>query len=201
LTILAETRKVESLNASQMPTLVLTVSQIPPEGKAVDSPLDGEALHLASDEDFSVEEGDVKGRAERGEDSSVHFRGRLKARVRLECGRCTEPFVLPVDEDLDLFFLPHEAEGANQEEDEDIQLSDRDMLVAYYTDDRIDLGDRLREQLHLDVPLRRLCREDCRGLCPTCGTNRNTGTCNCQPREEHDERMAPLRKLLEKKGN
>lgn len=181
--------------------LVLTVSQIPPEGKAVDCPLEATALHLGSDEDFVFEEGSLRGHVERGEDDSVHFRGSLRARIRLQCGRCAEPFVLPVQEDLDLFFLPHHKESAREEEDQDVQLSDRDMLVAYYNDDRIDLGDRIREQLHLDVPLRRVCREDCRGLCPECGTNRNTSTCNCQPREEIDERMAPLRKLLEKKGN
>lgn len=181
--------------------LVLTVSQIPPEGKAVDVPLDAAALRLDPDDGFALQGGSVQGRVERGEDEAVHFRGRLQARVQLECGRCTEPFVLPVEQELDLFFLPHHRESAEEEEDQDVQLSDRDMLVAYYNDDRIDLGDRLREQLYLDVPLRRLCRDDCRGLCPTCGINRNTGTCNCQPREETDERMAPLRKLLEKKGS
>lgn len=181
--------------------LVLTVSQIPPEGKAVDVPLDAAALRLDPDEGFALQEGSVRGRAERGEDEAVHFRGRFEARVRLECGRCAEPFVLPVEEELDLFFLPHHKESAAEEEDQDVQLSDRDMLVAYYSDDRIDLGDRLREQLHLDVPLRGLCRDDCRGLCPTCGINRNTGTCTCQPPDETDERMAPLRKLLEKKGS
>ena len=47
------------------------------------------------------------------------------------------------------------------------------MVVAYYDGDRLDLGEMVREQFFLAVPLRRLCREDCRGLCPTCGANRN----------------------------
>jgi uncharacterized protein len=57
----------------------------------------------------------------------------------------------------------------------------------------------VREQMHLALPLRRLCREDCRGLCPSCGVNRNTGSCDCQPTETvEDERLAPLRKIFDK---
>ena len=73
------------------------------------------------------------------------------------------------------------------------------MVVAFYDKDRIDLGEIVREQILLEVPLRRLCREDCRGLCPSCGVNRNTEACDCQPRSRSaDERLAPLRKLFDK---
>jgi uncharacterized protein len=111
-----------------------------------------------------------------------------------------EPFVKELDEDLDLFFMPHGKEADADEEEQEVELSDRDMVVAYYENDRIDLGEMVREQMLLALPLRRLCREDCRGLCPSCGVNRNTGTCECPPAEpaDVDERLAPLRKIFDK---
>ena len=61
-------------------------------------------------------------------------------------------------------------------------------------DDQIDLDEVLREQFYLALPMKPLCREDCAGLCPQCGTNRNTGTCSCET-EPEDPRLAPLRRL------
>jgi uncharacterized protein len=179
--------------------LAISVSEIPPEGKPIDVPLDPGAVHLEGEDEFKLEDGRLTGRLEKGDDDTVHFRGRLQARLGLHCGRCLEAFVHTLDEDLDLFFMPHAAESDEaDEEEQDVQLSDRDMVVAYYDEGRIDLGEIVREQMHLAVPLRRLCREDCRGLCPSCGVNRNTGSCACQPTETGDERLAPLRKLFDK---
>jgi uncharacterized protein len=120
----------------------------------------------------------------------------LKADVGLACGRCLEPFTLPVEQELDLFYLPHDANQEEEEEDE-VELSDRDVVVAYYEGDRLDLGDVIREQLFLDVPLSRLCREDCKGLCPHCGVNRNQQACDC-PNEEPS--LSPFASLREKLG-
>ena len=53
--------------------------------------------------------------------------------------------------------------------------------ISFYRDDEIDLSELLREQFYLALPMKPLCREDCRGLCPQCGVNRNTGTCDCGP--------------------
>ena len=61
-----------------------------------------------------------------------------------------------------------------------------------------DLGEMVREQVLLALPLRRLCREECRGLCPSCGVNRNADSCDCHPAETVDERLAVLRKLFDK---
>ena len=178
--------------------LVIHAREIPPEGKPIDVPLDPGAVHLEGEEEFSLVGGRLTGRVEKGEDKAVHFRGRLRAPLGLHCGRCLEPFVKELDEDLDLFFMPHGTEPDADEEEQEVELSDRDMVVAYYDDDRIDLGEMVREQMLLALPLRRLCREDCRGLCPSCGVNRNTGSCECQPTETVDERLAPLRKIFDK---
>jgi uncharacterized protein len=178
--------------------LVIPVREIPPEGRPIEATLDPGAVHLEGEDEFTLEAGRLTGRVEKGEERTVHFRGRLEARMRMHCGRCLESFVHTLDEDLDLFFMPHGSEPDADEEEQDVELSDRDMVVAYYTEDRIDLGEMVREQMLLGLPLRRLCREDCRGLCASCGVNRNAGSCDCQPAETVDERLAPLRKLFDK---
>ena len=61
----------------------------------------------------------------------------------------------------------------------------------------LDVDEELSEMLEMDFPSKILCREDCRGLCPKCGANRNHGSCSC-PEKEVDPRLAPLAKLLEK---
>jgi uncharacterized protein len=174
--------------------LLIEVSQIPPEGMELKAALDPGEVHVEGEESFVLESGgSLSCTLERGDDRTVHVRGALAARLRVECGRCLEPFLLPVAQELDLFYLPHEADQEEEEEDE-VELKDHEMVVAYYRDERLDLGEMLREQLILNLPMKRICREDCLGLCPTCGANRNTAPCACPPGT--DPRLAVLGKLL-----
>jgi uncharacterized protein len=121
--------------------------------------------------------------------------GRLQARLQVMCGRCLEPFTLPVDTQVELTYVPHPATAAN---DEEVELSQDDLTTAFYRDQTLDLGEMVREQFYLALPMSPLCREDCKGLCPRCGTNLNQGTCACDVRWE-DPRLAGLRTLLKKK--
>jgi len=163
--------------------LVIELSSIPPEGLEVSADLSPGEVHLEGEESFALlEGGSLRCRLDRGDDRSVHVRGRLSARLGLGCGRCLEPFAFPVDQELDLFYLPHRPEQEDEEEDE-IELADRDMVVAYHQGQRLDLGEMIREQFFLAVPMKRLCREECAGICPTCGANRNTRRCECPPAE------------------
>jgi uncharacterized protein len=120
--------------------------------------------------------------------------GRLQARLEMACGRCLEPFTLPVDTQVDLTYVPHPADAPEDE----VELSQDDLTTAFYREQTLDLGDMVREQFYLALPMRPLCREDCKGLCPQCGTNLNQGTCGCDVRWE-DPRLAGLRTLLKKK--
>jgi uncharacterized protein len=178
--------------------LVINVSRIPPEGLEIMESLEPGEVHLEGEDSFGLDPGGrLECRLERGEDDSVHVRGRLSARLGLQCGRCLEPFALPLEQDLDLFYLRRRAQDADEEEDE-VELADRDMVIAYHDGDELDLGEMVREQFFLTLPLKRLCREDCRGLCPTCGSNRNNVRCDCPP--EADAAMSPfgsLRRLFE----
>jgi uncharacterized protein len=94
----------------------------------------------------------------------------------LDCGRCLEPFSLPWTR---AWTCSTFATATDAQEDDEVDLSERDMVVAYYDGVRLDLGEMIREQFFLSVPLKRLCREDCRGLCPACGINRNAASCAC----------------------
>jgi uncharacterized protein len=179
--------------------LIVDVSQIPSEGLDVSSELDPVKLHLGADESFRLEPGArLRCRLERGDDDAVHVRGVLDVGIGLDCGRCLEAFSLTFAHELDLFYLPHR-EGQTEEEDDEVELSDHEVVVGYYRDGRLDLGDVVREQLFLHLPMRRVCRDDCRGLCPTCGVNRNQTRCACAPAAEVDPRLAGLARLLDKR--
>ena len=174
--------------------LLIEVSQIPPEGMDLNADLDPGEVHVDGEESFVLESGGTLScTLERGDDRTVHVRGTLAARLTVECGRCLEPFSLPLSQELDFFYLPHGADQDQEEEDE-VELKDHDMVVAYYRDERLDLGETIREQFILNLPMKRLCRNDCLGLCPTCGANRNAAPCGCPP--EESPRLAVLGKLL-----
>ena len=121
--------------------------------------------------------------------------GTLATTLELRCGRCLEPFTLPVDAAFDLRYLP-EGSAAPDEETGDGELGEDDTAAAFYRNDEIDLGDLIREQFYLALPMKPLCRADCKGLCANCGTNLNVAPCDCQVRWE-DPRMAGLKALID----
>lgn len=124
--------------------------------------------------------------------------GTVKTTLELQCSRCLEPFVLPVDREFDLRFLPAGAEEAKTDtDDEEIEVEDDDVSLTFYRDEQIDLIELLREQFYLALPMKPLCKSDCKGICPQCGTNRNTAPCDCNPQWE-DPRMAGLKTLLKR---
>jgi uncharacterized metal-binding protein YceD (DUF177 family) len=179
--------------------LLIEIARIPPEGQDVDEPLDATALHREGETEFRLGPGGhVVCKVDLVDGTTVHVRGRLSGTVKTECGRCLESYSIPVGQELDLFYLPR-AQGRPQEQEEEIELSDREVVVGYYEGERLDLGELLREQIVLGLPMKRLCREDCRGRCPSCGQDKNQGACACPPAEEPgDPRLAPLRKLFDK---
>jgi len=117
--------------------------------------------------------------------------GRVATTLELPCSRCLEPFPLSVDTTFDVRYLPHSANtGTEEREIEEDALSD-----AFYRDDRIDLQQLMEELFYLALPMKPLCRTDCKGLCPNCGTNLNESTCGCDVRWE-DPRLAGLKALM-----
>jgi uncharacterized protein len=117
--------------------------------------------------------------------------GRIATRLELACGRCLEPFEVPIDAAFELHYLP----ASENTGDEEQEVGEDDLTMAYYREGMLDLIELMREQFVLTLPMKPLCAETCRGLCPACGTNLNRTTCGCAPAWE-DPRLAPLRSLL-----
>ncbi len=124
------------------------------------------------------------------DDDEFRLVGAVKGRLGLACSRCLEPFELAVDAPFDLRYVPR----ARNSGEGDVEVREDDLTTAFYDDDQIDLGQLMREQFYLAMPMKPLCREDCRGLCPVCGTNLNVSTCACEP-GWHDPRLAALKDL------
>ena len=117
--------------------------------------------------------------------------GHVRTSLELDCSRCLEPFLVPVDAAFELRYVP-QAENAGEQERE---IEEEDLATAFHREGLLDVTELLREQFQLALPMKPLCRDDCRGLCPTCGTNLNQTQCNCAAKWE-DPRLAPLKSLL-----
>jgi uncharacterized protein len=116
--------------------------------------------------------------------------GKVSTELELSCSRCLEPFRLPVNAAFDVRYLPQSENTGEEREIEEDDLTD-----AFYRDETIDLGQLMEEQFYLALPMKPLCREGCKGLCPGCGTNWNDASCECQVRWE-DPRLAGLKALM-----
>ncbi|RLB02093.1 MAG: hypothetical protein DRG55_03700 [Deltaproteobacteria bacterium] len=167
---------------------------IPPEGLEValeevgDLPLKGpkgsleEKMRLASP---------VRGKLSlKREKRGVVIRGDFRCTVFIRCARCLKEFELPISEDFESLYL--HIRYAPQEDE--VELSAKDMEVGFLREETVEVEEILRERIWLSIPMKPLCKEDCRGLCPTCGKDLNEGDCGC-PKEALDPRFAILKDL------
>ena len=162
--------------------LQVSISKIPSEGLDIDEVVNGEVLAIDPEELSTAKDGRFKAHVERSDDLSLHVRGHLSLKTSGPCARCLADTPLSVDQELDLFFLPESKAMADHDDEEGAELQDRDLVVTFYKGDILDLGGVVREQILLAQPMKRLCREDCKGVCPTCGADRNLTNCGC-PKE------------------
>ncbi|MBI5814052.1 MAG: DUF177 domain-containing protein [Nitrospinae bacterium] len=125
-------------------------------------------------------------------DNTIYFNGEVEAVMGLECSRCLKSFNLPVKDTVAAVFMPKEEFSAAGEEQE---LSGEDMDITVYDGEQIELYGPVRDQLALAAPMRPLCSEDCKGLCPVCGADLNVEKCGCQA-QVLDPRLAALKKLI-----
>lgn len=122
--------------------------------------------------------------------SKAHIRGLVTADVETVCSRCLEPVTRHIEAAFDDIFVDSAEETAAGE----TELDDDDLDEQLVIGGRVDLLDVVREQILLAMPDQIYCREDCRGLCPKCGENRNLIDCNCAD-DEIDPRWAALKNL------
>ncbi|MBF0565150.1 MAG: DUF177 domain-containing protein [Nitrospirae bacterium] len=103
----------------------------------------------------------------------VYVVGNAKLTVLHTCSLCLVEFLKTMDIDIDLTYL-----AAIEPDGDDIDIVD-DIDTCYYQDDEIDVGQVVNEQILLSIPMRVVCTDDCKGLCPKCGANLNEGSCSC----------------------
>ena len=113
----------------------------------------------------------VAGRLSTAGSDRFYFSGRIQGEVTTECRRCLTDVTAPIDEEVQLIFA----------EDGDDEADDPDIFRIDARAHDLDLRPAIREQWLLAVPAFTECREDCKGLCPTCGADLNAGACACAP--------------------
>jgi uncharacterized protein len=123
----------------------------------------------------------------------VLVRGWVAGSVALECSRCLKGFTLPLDSKVETY-LEIAADGATEA---DHELPREEMDTRLIEKGRIDLRDIIAEQIHLAVPVKTLCLEECRGLCSHCGVDLNSGDCSCGE-DQTDSRWDALKELKER---
>lgn len=122
--------------------------------------------------------------------TEVTIEGDIKASIWLQCSRCLEMFLTPVELDISLTYLPVESVS---EEVHEIKNDEADL--GFYKNDELDITSIVQEQIILNLPMKPLCNPECKGLCPKCGANLNTEDCKCR-QEDIDPRWSALKKLL-----
>ncbi len=125
-------------------------------------------------------------------DGEIRIQGRYAVEITAQCDRClTGVARLPLDASFDLFYRPASAVAVEEEE---VEIDDSQAEIGFYEGAGLELEDVLREQVLLALPMQRVCREDCPGMCPVCGGNRRETPCDCKT-EKSDDRWAGLRNL------
>lgn len=118
----------------------------------------------------------------------VNFDAKVCTKLLLTCSRCNDKFPYDVEIEIHEKFSSQKNLDLLNLEDEDINL---------FENNRIDIDNIIENNIIISLPIKRLCREDCKGLCPNCGTNLNYSSCNCK-NEEIDPRMAKLKDFFRK---
>jgi len=131
----------------------------------------------------------VDGRVKRS-GAEVTVSGAIAANLEVVCDRCLKPVQVPIANDFQVDYIT----GSEYESSHNAELTEQELAVSVFDGEGIDVDELVREQILLSVPNRTLCREDCKGMCPTCGADLNAGPCNCEP-SDIDPRWDALKKL------
>jgi uncharacterized protein len=123
-------------------------------------------------------------------EGQIRVAGEIETKVELVCARCLEPVVDELHRSFDLFYHPL----PKGEKSEEARLREDDAEIGFFEGEGLFLADVLREQVLLALPMKVICRSDCRGLCPNCGANLNHEECRCETHAA-DPRLAPLARL------
>jgi uncharacterized protein len=177
-------------------SLKINVVTIPEEGLNFDLSEDGKWFKGCFPEgdhpDFDLRKVDVRCQIIKTS-GTIFIKGTISVSLVIDCSRCLEDVNLSVGSDFTYTLVP-----AKPEIKEDLELTAEELEISYYEGDFIDLQPIICEQIILQIPIKPLCSQDCKGLCPHCGNNLNITACNCHL-EFIDERLAALKNFKIKK--
>ena len=170
-------------NAREILEMLYKINEIGDEGLSLKVPLSADWLKAeCTDLDARLAPGGLtfKGRLQRSGDD-VFLNGSLTGGLECACSRCLEAARLSLQLPVHVTFVPG---SDDDDDDDDDRAPGKDAGgVMHFDGDQIDLTPELREQILLAIPISPLCREDCAGLCPVCGGNRNRKACDCLARQ------------------
>lgn len=122
--------------------------------------------------------------------TGIEVTGRIRTALSLHCARCLKECILPIELEFEeCFILMKDAPR-----DEDMELLQDDMDVCFLPEGGIELKDIVEEQIWLNIPMKPLCHDGCKGLCSICGADLNCGECGCD-RRHRDPRLAVLERF------
>ena len=181
---------------AQQPTAVsertgmkLDVSHVPETGLGVNVELDAGEVDISDATADLTGDLQLNGRVlEVGEEMLLE--GTLRGTLSLSCGRCLNSFLQPFEIAVSARYV----NAAENEHEDQADAGPRDVTRVPFVGDQIDLSSGIREDLLLNIPLKPLCRKNCRGLCPQCGADLNEGECTCE-KKTADPRLAELRDI------
>lgn len=177
-------------------SLKINVFLIPEEGKQFDfSEGDTwfkECFKSGEVPDFSLDKIDVSCLITKTS-GTVYIKGSLSGLLDICCSRCLEKTKLSIGGDFAYSLIP-----AKAEQSEDLELKPEELEISFYQGDFIDLAPIICEQIILQIPMKVLCSEECKGLCQHCGINLNKSSCNCSS-DVMDSRLAVLKNFKIKK--
>jgi uncharacterized protein len=111
---------------------------------------------------------------------NLRITGRVTAPLALSCSRCLSDYASFVDTSFTIFFRKESAVAASIEDEDGLELGEMDLLSSSYSGDEIDLTHEIEEQIVMEIPLKPLCSDDCKGLCHVCGIDLNASSCSCR---------------------
>ncbi len=124
--------------------------------------------------------------------TEIAITGRLKAEMELQCSRCLKEFRQDLDIPVNVVYHPVEEVPGERH-----ALTGDELDLGFYQGDELDLQELLKEQILLNKQMKPLCSERCKGICPKCGKDLNSGQCGCSGKEI-DPRLEVLKNFLEK---
>ena len=170
----------------------IVVADLPPEGLHLSGVLDLELEADPGPDELRLEKPLEYDLEVRRQGKRVRVEGSVAATVLALCSRCARRYPLAIERRFTAIYEAAAQNGGGKA----TELDEDDLALDYYEGDAIDGRTLLAEQVLLALPMKLICTEDCRGLCPRCGANLNETDCNCE--KDVDPRLASLKALRDR---